>query len=187
MIEEVDITGRIDLLRSGDATAWEELYRSMYPAMVSYARRRLPADEARDAVAEAIERALTRPDRLPSAPVAPEAWIFGILRHVVLDVLRRSSRGLRALRRSVASSTEWAEPAEGIISTEEHRSVRRAFDQLSPRDREILELRVVGGLSAEDAGRVLGMREGAVRNAQYRAVRRLRQLFDEGPLTEERP
>lgn len=185
MIEEVDIAGRSGLLRSGDAATWEEFYKAMYPAMVSYARRRLQADEARDAVSEAMARALARPDRLPPAPGTPEAWVFGILRHVVLDLQRRSSRGFRALRRSATSTTDWAEAVDGVVSHEEHRTVRQAFAQLPPRDREVLELRVVAGLSAEDAGQVLGMRAGTVRNAQYRALRRLRELIGEDASGEE--
>lgn len=180
MIEEVDIAGRSARLRLGDASAWEDLYKAMYPALVSYAGRRLSGDEARDAVSEAMARALARPDRLPGPPATPEAWVFGILRHVVLDVQRRTFRGIKALRRSAMPSTDWAEAVEGVVSAEEHRATRHAFAQLSRRDQEILELRVIGGLSAENVGRVLGMREGAVRNAQYRALRRLRDLMGEG-------
>jgi len=176
--EETDDSERGERLRSGDSVVWEELYRAMYPAMVTYARRRLPAEEARDAVSETIARALSRPDRLPSLPAKPEAWVFGILRHVVLDMQRRSYRGIRALRRIPTLSTEWGEVADNIVSAEEQGEVRQAFGRLSPRDQEVLELRVLGGLSAEDAGRVLGMREGAVRNAQYRAVRRLRAQLE---------
>lgn len=185
-MEQAEIAGRTGRLRSGDAAAWEEFYRAMYPAMVSYARRRLQAEEARDAVAEAMARAVARPDRLPPAPATAEAWVFGILRHVVLDVQRRSARGLHALRRSVAPSTDWAAAEEGLVSADEHSAIRRAFAQLAPRDREVLELRVVAGLSAENAGRVLGMRQGAVRNAQYRALRRLRELMVDGPSGEGR-
>ena len=39
----------MQLLRSGDAVSWEGLYTRMYQSMVSYASRRLPAEEARDA------------------------------------------------------------------------------------------------------------------------------------------
>ncbi len=86
---------------------------------------------------------------------------------------------MSALHRSAAASVDWTGVDDGLISDEEESGVRDAFEQLSARDQEVLELRVVAGLSAQDAGRVLGMREGAVRNAQLRALRRLRALFDD--------
>jgi len=169
----------VQRLRSGDTVSWEALYTSMYQSMVSYASRRLGAEEACDAVSESMARVLARPGRLPE-DAAPEAWVFGILRHVVQDAQRRSSRGARALQRSVAaSSVDWTRVDDYLVSDEEHSGVRDAFDRLSARDQEVLELRVVGGLSADDVGRVLGMREGAVRNAQHRALRRLRALLDD--------
>ena len=178
MRNSTDRAEQVQLLRSGAAVSWEGLYTRMYPSMVSYASRRLPAEEARDAVSESMARALARPGRLPK-DAAPEAWVFGILRHVVLDAQRHSSRGVRAVHRSAAASVDWTLVDDDLVSGEEQSGIREAFEQLSARDQEVLELRVVGGLSAKDAGRVLGMREGAVRNAQLRALRRLRALFDD--------
>ena len=52
--------------------------------------------------------------------------------------------------------------------------MRVAFGQLGDDDRELLELRVHAGLSADEVGRLLGKRPGAVRMAQARALQRLR-------------
>ena len=56
--------------------------------------------------------------------------------------------------------------------------MRAAFERLGDEDREVLELRVVAGLSAEEVGNVLGKRAGAVRMAQSRALERLRRELD---------
>jgi RNA polymerase sigma-70 factor (ECF subfamily) len=50
---------------------------------------------------------------------------------------------------------------------------------LSDDDRELLDLRVVGGLSADEVASVLGKQPGAVRMAQSRALDRLRGHFQE--------
>ena len=52
-----DRSEQLRLLRSGDAVSWEELSTRMEQSMVSYAGRRLPAEEARDAVSESMARA----------------------------------------------------------------------------------------------------------------------------------
>lgn len=57
--------------------------------------------------------------------------------------------------------------------------MRSAFRRLSPEDQEVLELRVVAGLSADGVGEVLGRRSGAVRMAQSRALGRFRGYFEE--------
>jgi RNA polymerase sigma-70 factor (ECF subfamily) len=101
-----------------------------------------------------------------------EGWLFGICRHVVLDIQRAAGR--RGYDPPAEGVTH-ADPAEGLLSTEEAAAVRRAFALLSDADRELLELRVVAGLSAEAAAAVLGRRPGAVRMAQSRALARLRR------------
>ncbi len=55
--------------------------------------------------------------------------------------------------------------------------VRAAFDRLSPEDQEVLELRVVAGLSAAGVAQATGRAAGAVRMAQSRALSRLREHY----------
>jgi RNA polymerase sigma-70 factor, ECF subfamily len=164
-------------LQEGDVPTWDLLYAQVYPAMLSYAQRRLGiGEEARDAVSEALTRAVDGVDRLVDTGVAPKAWFFGILRHVVLDQQRRNYRQRKVrLAREIVDD----EPIEGIVIAEEGIAMRAAFEQLADRDREVLELRVVAGLSAEEAASVLGMRPGAVRTAQSRALTRLRALLSD--------
>lgn len=68
---------------------------------------------------------------------------------------------------------------EQLLDDEQQRALRAAFERLDPSDREVLELRLVGGLSAAGAAEVLGRREGAIRMAQSRALTRLRRLLEE--------
>src|SRR5690606_30856578 len=55
--------------------------------------------------------------------------------------------------------------------------------QLPPDQRDVLLLRIVGGLSAEEAGNVLGKRPGAIRALQLRGLRRLRRLIESGTIS----
>jgi RNA polymerase sigma-70 factor (ECF subfamily) len=175
--ETADRTESVPGLQIGDARAWEELYRQLYPKLFAYASRRLATtDDARDAVSEAMARSVAGLDRMVRSGATPEAWIFGILRHVVLDLQRKSYRQRRPkLSREVTEP----EPIETIVVEEEGLSMRAAFARLPERDRDILELRVVAGLGSEEAAKVLGMRPGALRTAQTRALHRLRALLSE--------
>jgi RNA polymerase sigma-70 factor (ECF subfamily) len=172
-------------LRSGDAAAWEELYGRMYPAMLAYANRRLPTlDEARDAVGEAMVRAVASVGRLQHRDTGPEGWVFGILRHVVIDAQRRGYRRRDCIRPApvtVESSSE--DYAQTVESEDEHVALRIAFTKLTDRERDLLELRVVAGLHSEEVASLLGMRPGAVRMAQARALARLRHFMAIDPVT----
>ncbi|HEV2949527.1 MAG TPA: sigma-70 family RNA polymerase sigma factor, partial [Gemmataceae bacterium] len=56
--------------------------------------------------------------------------------------------------------------------------VRGALDKLSERDREVLVLRYLEGLSTRETAAVLGIREGAAKVRHLRALERLRGLLD---------
>ena len=53
--------------------------------------------------------------------------------------------------------------------------------KLTPRQREVLVLRIAVGLSAEETAQVVGSTPGAVRVTQHRALNRLRGVIG-GPL-----
>ena len=165
----------VERARRADRDAWEALYRRLYPRLLAYAMRRLDADGARDAVSETMARAVANIGRYRAVPGSGgfDGWLFGICRHVVLDAQRAAGR--RGYGPPPETAVSHADPAEELVSAEEAAAVRRAFALLSDDDRELLELRVVGSLSAEEAAAVLGRRPGAVRMAQSRALTRLRR------------
>jgi RNA polymerase sigma-70 factor (ECF subfamily) len=160
-----------------DPDAWEALYRRVYPGLLAYASRRLDRERARDAVAETMARAIAKIDRFEWRGGGFDAWLYGILRHVVVDAHR--ARGREATRRE-RGEPRHAGPLEHALDNEDAREVRGAFMRLHADDRELLELRVVAGLTAEEVGEVLGKRPGAIRMAQSRALERLRRELERG-------
>ena len=166
----------VDRAVRGDGDAWEALYRRAYPKLLAFARRRLDPEGAKDAVAETMRRAVDSIHRYRWEGRAFDAWLFGILRHVITDTHRSQGRSRHVPE---AHDRAGAGPLDTLVAAEEHEAVRVAFARLSDADREVLELRVVAGLSAEDAAKVLDRKPGAVRMAQSRALTRLRQLLAE--------
>lgn len=166
-----DLTALVARAKEDDGDAWEELYRHAYPRLLAYARRRLPGDEASDAVSETMTRAISSIQRFTPKGYGFEGWLFGICRHVVADAHRAAGRKAKG---SPREETDRTEPDEGLLRSEEEVAVRAAFAKLNDTDRELLELRVVAGLSSEDAAAALGKRPGAVRMGQARALERLR-------------
>ncbi|MCU1448980.1 MAG: polymerase sigma-70 factor, partial [Acidimicrobiales bacterium] len=153
-VATTDIDALVEAARAGGGDAWEALYRRAYPRLLAYAQRRLDSDRARDAVSETMARAVANVGRYRPVPGSGgfDGWLFGICRHVVLDAQREAGR------RGYAPPEEGvfdADPAEGLVSADEAAAVRQAFARLSDADRELLELRVLGGLSAEESALAL--------------------------------
>ena len=169
----------VEAAQDGDPAAWEQLYVCLYPRLLSYARRELDHDSARDAVSEAMTRAAAALPRFSWKGAGFEAWLFRILRNVMVDVHRANGRRRRLEARDHRDLVD-AEPDDALIADEEARLVRRAFATLSPADQELLHLRVVAGLSAEEVGHILGKRPGAIRMAQSRSLERLRAALADG-------
>ena len=181
-------TSERDLLarfRALDPDAWETVYRRSYSRLVEYARRRLPSGyDPHDAVSECLARAVDRIDDLTDQGARVEAWLYGILRLVVLEQIRRSGRQER--ERPVADSplglVEVADdrgPLDHVLRDEQADTVRMAFERLSVDDQEVLWLRQVAELSVAEVAAVLKKGHGAVRQANSRALARLRTLMEE--------
>lgn len=170
----------VERARGGSPAAWEALFRRAYPRLLSYATRRLPTpDDARDAVSETFARAIPAIDRFRWNGAGVDAWLYGILRHVVLDSQRSAARRATTILADGDDPGGVPDPLDLVVGAERANDLRRAFSRLSAADRELIELRVVGGLTSEEAAAILGKRPGAVRTAQTRAVARLRKLIEQ--------
>ena len=176
-----DLALRRVVLRAvqADPDAWEHLYRRSYSRLFLYARRRLPADAAADdAVAETMLRALDRITTFTWRGAGFDAWLYGILRNVVLESLRQNSRTMSEMSVPDHEDHDATTPLEALVERDQLDEVRTAFGQLSSDDQEILEMRVVAGLSAAGVAEATGSTAGAVRMAQSRALQRLRVHYE---------
>ena len=162
-----------------DPDAWERLYRRSYSRLFAYARRRVPTDAAADdAVAETMLRALARIATFTWQGAGFDAWLYGILRNVVLESLRQNGRATSEVLVPDHEEHDTTTMLEALVQRDRHDEVRTAFAQLSSDDQEILEMRVVAGLSAAGVAEATGSTAGAVRMAQSRALQRLRVHYE---------
>jgi RNA polymerase sigma-70 factor (ECF subfamily) len=76
-------------------------------------------------------------------------------------------------------------PSGHLLRQELRERVRAAMRAMGERDREVLALRFLEGLSTAETAVVLGIGEGAVKSRLMRAVARFRDLLD--PPAEDRP
>jgi RNA polymerase sigma-70 factor (ECF subfamily) len=66
-----------------------------------------------------------------------------------------------------------------LVEAEERQQMQRLVAALPEEQRELIALRVTGGLSAKEIGQVVGKSEGAVRVAIHRTLQQLRAAAKE--------
>jgi RNA polymerase sigma-70 factor (ECF subfamily) len=181
--DDSDLRELTSLAVQGDRTAIESLLGELRPMVVRYCRARLGrvsgqyhiADDVAQEVCIAVLSALPR-YRDMGRPFA--SFVFGIASHKVADALRSSVRSAVPTQDLPDGPDDGPGPEETVVRYIEVEHARRLLARLPDNQRELVLLRVVSGLSAEETGNVLGMSPGAVRVAQHRALARLRQMAE---------
>lgn len=134
-------------------------------------------DHARDLVQECAVRALSAA-HVPVDEAAYRAWLFGILRNLFIDHVRRAGRlaAERGFTGGVEGDEIWRDE-ESMIST---LTVKLSIPKLSPDHRDIIGLIDIAGFSYEEAARLLDLPIGTVMSRISRARRVLLHLIVEG-------
>ncbi|MGH3843694.1 MAG: sigma-70 family RNA polymerase sigma factor, partial [Pseudonocardiaceae bacterium] len=107
------------------------------------------------------------------------AFVYGIAAHKVADAHRSAARNRAEPVSEVPDATP--DPADGpeqrAMQGELAARMNRLLEMLPDKQREILILRVVVGLSAEQTAEAVGSSPGAVRVAQHRALAKPRGVL----------
>ena len=165
-----------------------ELLATIRPLVVRYCRARLgrfdrssvSADDVAQEVCLAVLTALPG-YRVQGRPFL--AFVYGIASHKVIDAHRAATRNRADPVSDVPDRVESADgPEQHTLRVELSEEMKRLLDKLPEKQREILVLRVVAGLSAEETADAVGSTPGAVRVAQHRALSRLRKSMPNAPL-----
>lgn len=170
-----------ELAARGQPAAIDTLLRQIRPMVVRYCRARLgrisghyhAADDVAQEVCIAVLSALPRYQDM-GRPFA--SFVFGIASHKVADAKRSAARLAIPTEDLPDSPDDRPGPEETAVAYLEAERARALLARLPVNQRELLVLRVLSGLSAEETGHALGMSAGAVRVAQHRALARLRAI-----------
>jgi RNA polymerase sigma-70 factor (ECF subfamily) len=165
------------------AARFTPLYEATYADLLRFAQRRVHPTHAEDVVAEAFLVAWRRLDDLPSRRDDARAWLFGIVRGVILNTHRGTERQ-QALAVKLAD-VPTSVPADADLVARQI-DLSRAWQQLSEMHQEALSLAVLDGLNAPQAAAVLGVSAVAFRLRLSRARRALRLHLDNPARTPER-
>jgi RNA polymerase sigma factor (sigma-70 family) len=163
-------------IAGGDVEALGGLYDRHARALLGFARRVAPSDDAEDIVQAAFLRVLSCAARFDPAAPSARPWLFGIAALIARERRRSVQRFGAALLRFATFGRRVVEPPAA-----EKGDVERAVAALSPPKREVLLLVEVEGLTCEEAAAALGIPVGTVWTRLHHARRELRRLLGETP------
>ena len=178
-----DLSEVVAAAQQGEQHAVERLLSLIGPLMVRYCRAKVgrqvrgftSADDVAQEVCIAVFRAL------PSYREQGDsflAFVYGIARHKVADAHRAAARDLSFPTADAPDGLDSAPgPERAALRGELTGRLARLLGVLPERQREILLLRVVVGLSAEETAAAVDSTPGAVRVAQHRALAKLHTMI----------
>ncbi len=148
---------------------WAAVYSATFEDLVRFLYRKVwDPDRARDLAQEVFVRGLNE------NPDNPRAWVFTVASNLARDEARTAIRRRRhlALIKSETNPHARENPEEDLERREQVSAVRRALDQLSERDRDVLLL-WDAGLDYGSIAAETGLSPKAVGTTLARARRRL--------------
>ena len=184
---EADTRTMIDTLVAGavggDARARDDLLALIHPLVLKYCRARLGRQESlmgsADDVAQDVCMAVV--GALPNYQLKGlsfRAFVYGIAAHKVTDAFRAIGRNRAEPVADLPDGPVTADgPEHRLLAAEMSARLGQLLAHLTPRQREVLVLRLAVGLSAEETAQAVRSTPGAVRVTQHRALGRLRKIL----------
>jgi RNA polymerase sigma-70 factor (ECF subfamily) len=171
-VEIEALLARANALTVGEMQELDALWGSAWGDTLDEAKRAAwyaVGGAAHDAAHETFLRLLTaQPDSIRS----PESWLFGVARHVCIDVARRDSKmtdelfedGETTVLRAVSRPAE-----DEVLSQDDARALLLALRRVRPRYRAALILREIHHEPIDVVAESLGVRVGAASTILSRA------------------
>ena len=169
---------------AGGEWAWRELYEAVAPQLTRYLRAR-GVPEPDDVVGETFVKVVRYIEGFDGDEAAFRTWVFTIGRNLVVDDLRKRSRRPvdvvpddQLLKAGLRGDAE--DDAMRDLATAH---VEEILAHLSVDQRDVLLLRVLGGLTIGEIALVVGKKEGAVKMLQARGLAAIRKQISAGAVT----
>lgn len=178
MSEYHELDRLVEGIRSRSDAAFADVYRLTGDALASFAFSMLgDRQAAEDAVQQAFLELVSAGTTLRGDGRSLRAWLFRSVRYTCLDEIRRRGRRPEIPTEMVPESPDATSDLElpGLDPELEH-----ALRQLTEKQRSLISLRHVVGLSGAEAAEVMEMSRPAAYAATARAERMLRTLL--GPV-----
>jgi RNA polymerase sigma factor (sigma-70 family) len=165
--------------QAGAEWAWATLFRELSGPVTGYLASR-GAAEPEDVASEVFLNVAKSIHGFTGDRASFRSWVFVIAHRKLID--ERRSRGrlpkLTELRADISSGSEGGNVENEALTNLVTEELAEIFQHLTEGQRDVLALRMIGGLTLEETARAMGKRVGAVKALQRRALETLHQKLD---------
>ena len=163
------------------AQAFGELYEQYLPKVFRYISYRInDVSMAEDITSSVFEKALTKFQSYSAEKAQFSTWIFSIARNTLIDHYRVNHKNQNvSLDPSLPLPAEDMDPEEEIVQKEECLLLKKCVSRLSPHEQEIISLKFGAEMTNRQIAKSIGLSESNVGTILFRAVRKLRDNFNE--------
>ncbi|MEV6281204.1 RNA polymerase sigma factor [Kribbella sp. NPDC051770] len=154
------------------------IFDKYFPQVHAYVARRLGPDLADDLSSETFLIAFRQRERFDSRSGVVRAWLYGIATNLIRRHRRDEVRAWRATAKlplPLPSGGHEERVAAQVTAESAGRQLAAALVKVSSKDREVLMLVALGGLSYDEVAEALGIAYGTVCSRLSRARRVVRE------------
>lgn len=174
-MEDSDIT-YVKKCQSGDSESFAVLYDRYIQKIYRFVYYKVfDREAAEDIVADTFLKAFDRIGGYDSEKGSFSSWLYRIARNSVIDQYR-SKQETANIEDAFDLGFEDRLP-EKIDAKESFRQISEYLKTLSPKQREIIILRVWNDLSYKEIAEIVGGSEGAAKMMFLRSIREIRERF----------
>ncbi|MGH2705493.1 MAG: RNA polymerase sigma factor [Actinomycetota bacterium] len=170
----------VERCQRGEPEAFDELVRLTHRHVYSLALRIMGnADDAAEVTQETYIR-LLKAIRSFRGEAKFSTWLYQVTSSVAITALRKRARRKHEVPLETPELEQMSgpdDPALGAERRELHEQLEAAIQSLPEGYRAVVVMKDVYGLSLAEAGRQLGISEGAAKVRLFRARQRLRSLL----------
>jgi RNA polymerase sigma-70 factor (ECF subfamily) len=169
----------VRLCQDGDMAAFEQLFHKYQERVYSTALRMMNnQDDAMDLTQDIFLRAYQNIGKFRFTS-AFSTWLYRLAVNLCIDELRKRKKiGNPVPLEEALSESDGDTPEDNVISSDTERQVWKAINSLKEKDRAIIVLRDIEGLSYKEIAEVLKCSLGRVKSRIHEARQRLKMILE---------
>jgi len=176
--ESLFLENLLNKAKKGETTAFGEIYNLFFKKIYTFIYFRVSHKEtAEDMAEEVFLKAWTKINSINEAG-SLEAWLYQIARNLVIDYYR-SKKQLVELK-DVENTLAYEDTVLDLLELNHKQAIlNRLIKQLPEEHQQVLKLKFFEDLDNQVIAQALNKSEGAIRVIQFRAISKLKELFED--------
>lgn len=176
--DESDLAALLERAAQGDQRAWALIVEGWAPRVFGLLRAQCGDPELAEEIVQSTFCTIASKIESYDEVGRFESWLFRIAMNRLRDEMRRRKRHARPMEIStLVALGSSVEDSHETLDQEQVSALTAALSDLSEKDREVIDLRHMGGMSFREIAELLSEPVGTLLARHHRALQKLRELL----------